>query len=77
MTRLSRWFRHLALPLLLAGFSSLACAQAPAGHLERIKAAGELRVCIWPDYYGITFRNPKSGELSGIDEMFQRMAGIS
>lgn len=69
MTRLSRWFRHLALPLLLAGFSSLACAQAPAGHLERIKAAGELRVCIWPDYYGITFRNPKSGELSGIDEM--------
>ena len=30
---------------------------------------GQLRVCIWPEYYGITFRNPKSGELSGIDEM--------
>jgi ABC-type amino acid transport substrate-binding protein len=26
-----------------------------------------VRVCIWPDYYGITFRNPKSGQLSGID----------
>jgi ABC-type amino acid transport substrate-binding protein len=46
---------------------------APAGdRLERIRAAGQLRVCIWPDYYGITFRNPKSGELSGIDEVLSR-----
>ena len=25
---------------------------------ERVKASGTLRVCIWPDYYGITWRNP-------------------
>jgi ABC-type amino acid transport substrate-binding protein len=44
-------------------------AAAPASRLERIRSAGALRVCIWPEYYGITFRNPKSGELSGIDEV--------
>lgn len=42
------------------------------GRLERITAAGVLRVCIWPDYYGVTFRNPRSGELSGMDEMLSR-----
>jgi ABC-type amino acid transport substrate-binding protein len=51
-----------------------------SGHLERIKTNGMLRVCIWPDYYGITFRNPKNGELSGIDEMlsvqFARELGV-
>ncbi|UXH76511.1 ABC transporter substrate-binding protein [Roseateles amylovorans] len=35
--------------------------------LARIKRSGELRVCIWPDYYGITFRNPRNGQLGGID----------
>jgi ABC-type amino acid transport substrate-binding protein len=47
-------------------------AAPPAGRLERVRAAGTLRVCIWPEYYGITFRNPKSGELSGIDETLSR-----
>jgi ABC-type amino acid transport substrate-binding protein len=38
-----------------------------AGHLDRITAAKVVRVCIWPDYYGITYRNPKTQQLSGID----------
>lgn len=63
------------LAVLLAAAAPAALAQAAAGHLERIKAAGELRVCIWPDYYGITFRNPKSGELSGIDEVLSVQFG--
>ena len=33
----------------------------------RVKESGELRVCIWPDYYGISLRNPRTGQLSGID----------
>jgi ABC-type amino acid transport substrate-binding protein len=55
--------------VMLATVARAAPASLPAGpsHLDRVKAAGELRVCIWPDYYSITFRNPKSGELSGID----------
>ncbi|MFZ6863173.1 substrate-binding periplasmic protein [Undibacterium sp. Ji67W] len=35
--------------------------------LQQILQSGELRVCIWPDYYGITFKNPKTKTLTGID----------
>ncbi|MGM8061186.1 substrate-binding periplasmic protein [Vogesella indigofera] len=54
------------LPGLAVAFSLLSPATF-AGHLERIKAANELKVCIWPDYYGISYRNPKTLQLSGID----------
>lgn len=40
---------------------------AGQGRLDRVLAGGQLRVCIWPDYHGITFRNPRSLELRGID----------
>ena len=41
---------------------------AAAGEvLERIASTGALRVCIWPDYYGITFRDTRTGRLTGID----------
>jgi cyclohexadienyl dehydratase len=43
-------------------------AQVWAGPvLQRIHSQGELRVCIWPDYYGVTWRNPRNHGLSGID----------
>jgi len=35
--------------------------------LQRVQAAGVLRVCIWPDYYGITYRHPRDETLSGLD----------
>lgn len=35
--------------------------------LSRVKAGGVVRVCIWPDYYGITWRNPRTEQLTGID----------
>jgi ABC-type amino acid transport substrate-binding protein len=38
-----------------------------ASHLARIQATQTVRVCIWPDYFGITFRNPKTQQLSGIE----------
>lgn len=44
-----------------------ALAAEPPSRLERVLAAGNLRVCFWPDYYGISFRNPKTQELNGID----------
>jgi len=34
---------------------------------ERVQAAGAVRVCIWPDYYGITWRNPRTQQLTGLD----------
>ena len=35
--------------------------------LDRIQAEREVRVCIWPDYYGVTWRNPRTQQLGGID----------
>lgn len=67
------------LPLLLiltAGFvmpmqvAAADTAASPHGHLarlDRVKANKAVRVCIWPDYYGITYRNPRTQQLSGID----------
>nr|WP_310328341.1 ABC transporter substrate-binding protein [Roseateles asaccharophilus] len=34
---------------------------------DRVRGSGELRVCIWPDYYGISQRNARTGQLSGMD----------
>jgi len=46
----------------------LSAAPAQAGPvLDRVKEAGNLRVCIWPDYYGITYRSPRTQQLGGID----------
>jgi ABC-type amino acid transport substrate-binding protein len=40
----------------------------------RVHAARLVRVCIWPDYYSITYRNPKTQTLSGVDiEMAQAL----
>jgi cyclohexadienyl dehydratase len=57
---------------VLGALTALACLAilppAAAGPIaDRVKASGQLRVCIWPDYYGITFRNPRDGQLRGID----------
>ena len=35
--------------------------------LEQIQSKNVLRVCIWPDYYTITYRNPRTKSLEGID----------
>lgn len=57
-----------ALRLLLAAALPMLFAAVQAGPvLERVKAAQAVRVCIWPDYYGITFRNPRTQQLGGID----------
>lgn len=54
------------LMLGLAGLA-LAAVAAQAQTLERVRASGTLHVCIWPDYYGVTYRNPRTQQLGGID----------
>ena len=56
----------LAMGWLGMGLTSLALAGESAT-LQHIAASNTLRVCIWPDYHGITYRNPRSLQLSGID----------
>lgn len=59
-----------SLPARVA-IAALLCATSLLAHAgdvsQRVKDSGELRVCIWPDYYGISLRNPRTGLLSGID----------
>jgi len=60
------------LPLLrvaLAGaVLSVAQGQALAQEvLQRVKSSGTVRVCVWPDYYGVTHRNANTQKLEGID----------
>jgi len=46
----------------------LGTAPAHAGTvLDRVRASGVVRVCIWPDYYGISLRSPRTQQLSGLD----------
>ncbi len=42
-------------------------ALAVSDREKKIKQAGKLQVCIWPDYFSISYRNIKTGVLEGID----------
>ncbi|MDO9142986.1 hypothetical protein [Rhodoferax sp.] len=69
------------LSVLLAtapGVSVSAPAQtAPASRLASIQVSKLVRVCLWPDCYSITYRNPKTHTLSGVDiEMAHRSQNL-
>ena len=60
----------LATTLATAFVTSLALLATPAtagAVLDRVQSSSNLRVCIWPDYYGVTYRNPRNQQLVGID----------
>lgn len=68
--------RHLAtlaaaLAVTLGAVVTSARAQpaaAAAGPVQqRVQASGAVRVCIWPEYYGITYRHPRTQQLVGLD----------
>jgi cyclohexadienyl dehydratase len=63
-----RTLRSVSFALLVAIASALPSPQAFAlDVLTRVSNSKTLRVCIWPDYYGITWRDPRSRKLHGID----------
>ena len=61
----------------LAAFCTGGAAHAqtalPEDRATAIRARGELRICIWPGYHGLSWRNPRSGELEGLDIEMARM----
>lgn len=58
--RLVRWAS------ILAGLgAALPCVAGTT--LERVKATDTVRVCIWPDYFGVSHRNPNTQQLEGVD----------
>ena len=60
----------LAGAIAVAGLASVpapADAQSQDSRLYRVTSSGKLRVCQYPNYYAISYRNPTSGEIEGID----------
>ncbi len=53
--------------LLLQGLLLQHNAFAMSDREEKIKKSGKLHVCIWPDYFSISYKNQKTGQLEGID----------
>jgi ABC-type amino acid transport substrate-binding protein len=64
MKRLLTFVVALALSSLTA---HQAAAQQLQSHLYDITKSGKVKVCIWPQYYAISLRNPDTGKLEGID----------
>ena len=61
-------------PRLLIGIALLFTCLAFSSHAlalsereQKIKSTGKLQVCIWPDYFSISYKNQKTGQLEGID----------
>ena len=59
--------RFAAATSILLGLLGLVPAVSAGPVVERIQARGSVKVCIWPDYHGITWRNPRNQQLTGID----------
>jgi ABC-type amino acid transport substrate-binding protein len=59
--------RKWNLGVLALALWALAATAAAGGRFERVLATHTLRVCIWPDYYAISYRNPRTQQLAGID----------
>lgn len=60
---------------LTGALSYLPTGSMAESRLAQISSTKTLRVCIWPDYYGISYRNPKTQQLSGIDIDLARELG--
>lgn len=72
--------KTLFLAALAAVLSCVGVTAEAGSRLDSVKAAGEVRVCIWPDYFAISYRNPLTGSLEGIDidmaEEFAKSLGV-
>ena len=68
MTRSAPALSPLRLAAGLALTLMLSAPPAQSGTVtERLRSQKTLKVCIWPDYYGITWRNPRTQTLTGVD----------
>lgn len=62
------YFSLLKVLLIGTFLSVLAVLSAQAAdRLSQVLENKTVRVCIWPDYFSITYRNPRTQQLEGID----------
>jgi ABC-type amino acid transport substrate-binding protein len=65
--RPARALKTAALAALLCGGVASSLPAWAGAVADRVASSKQLKVCIWPEYYGITFRNPRTQQLGGID----------
>lgn len=53
--------------VLFAASLILSAGSTSAQALQDVARTGILKVCIWSDYFGISYRNPRNDSLQGID----------
>lgn len=54
--------------IFVAALVVLCARAAVAGPvLDRVQAQSVVKVCIWPEYYGVTYRHPRTQALAGVD----------
>lgn len=61
------WFLRCCIFSVWTCIGAGAAFAAPTGALETIQRSGVLQVCIWPDYFGISYHNPRTGRFQGVD----------
>lgn len=61
------WLKNWMLTTAGVGLWALAAGVMAGPVADRVQSQSLLRVCIWPDYYGVTYRHPRTQQLGGID----------
>jgi cyclohexadienyl dehydratase len=56
-----------AATILVLPLAGAPASLAGEGRLQAVQERNAVQICIWPGYYAISFRNPRNGELQGID----------
>lgn len=76
MNKITHFLSGLAIATTATSLSvPKAQAQQNDSRLYNITSSGTLRVCQYPLYYSISFRNPSTGEIEGIDaDLAQELA---
>ncbi|WP_374437065.1 substrate-binding periplasmic protein [Inhella sp.] len=71
------WARGLPSWRALLGAAVLLALAASAGAdtLDAVRSRGSVRVCVWPEYYGISLRNPRTQGWEGLDIELSRELG--
>jgi cyclohexadienyl dehydratase len=63
----SRKWGHVVLAVAAVACAASALPARAGAVSERVKSSETVRVCIWPDYFGVSHRNPNTHQLEGVD----------
>lgn len=67
MMTMMQWLKPWALTVTRVALAVCATSALAGPVAERVQSQSVLRVCVWPDYYGVTYRHPRTQQLGGID----------